>query len=225
VSDLAFLLDVDNTLLDNDRLKGDLDAAVRKLIGPDNAAEFWRVYEGVRKSEEYVDLPETLREFARLLPDLPQEGIAEIVNRVDFRAYVYPGAFDAIAHLKSLGLAVIVSDGDQVFQKRKIEESGLANAVDGRVILTVHKQAELGSVFSRYPASHYALIDDKTAIIADIGREYPELVTTVLVCQGKYARLAARPGPDLVVPHIADLVHIPVEDYWRTVPASASPAS
>jgi len=216
MTDLAFLLDVDNTLLDNDRLKSDLDASLRALLGTDATAQFWDIYERVRRSEEYVDFPATLAEFARHRPDIPIQPVAATLDGIDFRAYVYAGAFETLAHLDTLGLTVIVSDGDPVFQRRKIERSGLADAVNGRVVLTVHKQQELVRVFAAFPAVQYALIDDKTTIIADIGRMYPHLVTTVLVCQGKYARLRARPGPDLVVPHIADLVRVPSQEFFLT---------
>ena len=166
---------------------------------------FWAIYEDVRRSEEYVDIPETLSRFAAARPDLPQERVEAIFGGIDFRSYLFPGSLEAIAHLTTIGLTVIVSDGDPVFQKRKIEQSGLWEAVGGRVLLTVHKQEEMETVFNAYPADQYVLIDDKTTIIADVAAQYASKVLTVLVCQGKYARLSASPHPDVVVPHIADL--------------------
>jgi hypothetical protein len=117
---------------------------------------------------------------------------------------------------------VIVSDGDPVFQKRKIEESGLAAAVGGQVVLTIHKQHEMAGVFAAYPSEHYVLVDDKASILADIRRQYAGTVTTVLVCQGKYARIAATPGPDLVIPHIADIVRIPSVEFAPTLDVSTA---
>jgi FMN phosphatase YigB (HAD superfamily) len=213
--DLNFLIDVDNTLLDNDRLKGDMDAALERELGADATAEFWRIYEEIRVDEQYVDFPAALKEFAHDQSALAERASA-VVDGVEFPSYVYPGAFDALAHLDTIGLAVILSDGDQVFQRRKIEESGIGAAVGDRVILTVHKQDEMQRAFDTYPAKHYALIDDKTSIIAAIGRAYPELITTVLVRQGKYASIEAEPGPDLAVDRIGDLVSVPEAEFHHT---------
>lgn len=211
--DLTFLLDVDNTLLDNDKLKADLDQKLTDVVGREAANQFWSIYENVRHDEEYVDFPATMAEFARARPDLRQDRVRELIDNIAFPEYLYPGALMAITYLSTIGLPVIVSDGDKVFQARKIERSGLAAAVGGRVLLTVHKQAEMDNVFRQFPSVHYALIDDKTAILADIGREYPDRITTVLVCQGKYARLHASPKPDFVVPHISDLRLVPREEF------------
>lgn len=216
MSDLSLLLDVDNTLLDNDRLKADLGQHIRDLIGSEEESQFWKIYESVRKSEEYVDFPATLDEFARQHPSLPNRRLRDFVMEIPFDSYVYQGAFAAIEYLCTCGLPVILSDGDPVFQMLKIERSGLAAAVGGRILLTVHKQDEMETVFRRYPADHYALIDDKATILADIGRRYGRLITTVLVCQGKYARLTASPGPDLVVNHIGDLPHVPRDEFCNT---------
>jgi FMN phosphatase YigB (HAD superfamily) len=220
MSELAFLLDVDNTLLDNDGLKADLDARIRKLIGQEHGDEFWHVYDRVRRHEEYVDFPATLEAFARQHPELPNRELRSTVMDIPFTSYVYPGAMAALSHLDPMGATVIVSDGDPVFQLMKIERSGLAAAVEGRVILTIHKQDEMEKVFDRFPASHYAMVDDKTTILADIGGRYADLITTILVCQGRYARIHASPPPDLVVPHIGDLVRVPRSEFLERRPVA-----
>ncbi|HEV3311296.1 MAG TPA: HAD family hydrolase [Chloroflexota bacterium] len=216
MTDLVFLLDVDNTLLDNDRLKADLDLRIGALLGPEAANQFWEVYESVRRGEQYVDFPGTLAEFTRLHPDLPNDDLRALILDMPFQSYAYPGASEAIRYLATIGVPVILSDGDPVFQLMKIEKSGMAPLVEGRVILTIHKQDEMDAVFERFPAAHYAMIDDKTTILADCERRYPRLITTVLVCQGKYARIHASPPPDLVVPHIGDLVSVPPEEFLTT---------
>lgn len=211
---LVFLLDVDNTLLNNDRVKEDLAREIVSVVGEDRAECFWQVYEDVRHEKGFVDFPATLDRFAAAEPAAPNERLRDIVMSVPFASYVYPGAIAALAYLTDIGLPVILSDGDPVFQAMKIERSGLAAAVEGRVLITVHKQQELDKVFDTYPSDHYALIDDKPAILADIEGRYPERFTTVLVCQGKYARVRGfSPPPDLVVPHIADLTDIPREEF------------
>jgi len=225
VNDLAFLLDVDNTLLDNDRLKEDLAKTIQGIVGERASQEFWAIYESVRAEEQVVDIPTTVAHFAKDRPDVPIDRVQAAVDAIDFAAYVYPGAFETLTYLGELGPTIIVSDGDHVFQRRKIEQSGLAEAVGGRVILTVHKQSELGRVFEAFPAGHYALIDDKASIIAGVGRRYPQRVTTVLVCQGKYARLDAHPRPDLVVGHIADVARVPRAEFFLTEPSGRAASS
>jgi 4-nitrophenyl phosphatase len=213
--ELVFLL-VDNTLLDNDRLKSDLNRRISGLIGPKATESLWAIYEEVRRNEEYVDFPSTLDQFARHYPELPNDQLRAIVMEAPFSKYLYPGAFASIEYLATIGLPVIVSDGDPVFQRSKIERSGLAQAVDGRFFLTVHKQDEMDRVFDLFPARHYAMVDDKSTILADIERRYAKLITSVLVCQGRYARIRVSPPPDLVLPHIADIVHVPKEEFFLT---------
>lgn len=215
---LTFLLDVDNTLLDNDRLKVDLARELEQLLGREGADQFWSVYEAVRRGEEYVDFPETLVEFAQLRPDLPQAAVRSLIDGISFTRYLFPNALRAVEHLNQLGRAVIVSDGDQVFQMRKIRESGLWTAVDGRVVLTIHKQREMNSVLDRFPAQRYVLVDDKTSILADIGRAFAGRIITVLVRQGKYARLPAHRDPDIDLPHVADLMGMTAADFLAATP-------
>lgn len=219
--ELVFLLDVDNTLLNNDLLKADLAAQIEDLIGPEAARSFWKTYEKVRRDEQYVDFPATLDRFYEQFPALSHQRLRQLVMSVDFAHYVYPGAYEVINYLKTLGLPVIVSDGDPVFQKMKVEKSGLATRVDGRVVLTVHKQNEMDGVFERFPADHYVLIDDKTSIIADLGRMYGSKVVTVLVRQGKYARQPASPEPDITLGSIRDVMGLSRADFLG---ASVQPA-
>jgi FMN phosphatase YigB (HAD superfamily) len=206
-SGLVFLLDVDNTLLDNDRLKADLDQELQQILGPQRTERFWQLYEQVRTERKYVDYPRTVQLMANEYHD-PDMGrrLQETLDAIPFRSYVYPHALEAIAHLKTLGTVVILSDGDPVFQPKKIRESGLEAAVDGHVIISVHKEEELATVFARYPARHYVIIDDKPRILSVLERECPAEFTTVLVLQGKYASADTfSPRPDFVVPHIGDV--------------------
>lgn len=208
----VFMLDVDNTLLDNDRLKDDLAIGVERLVGKEASADFWRTYEQVRNEEDVVDYPATLRRFATNHPAEPNDELDSLIMNVPFASYLYPRALEAIDYLKTIGTPIVVSDGDQVYQRMKIERSGIWARVDGLVVLTVHKEAELTSVFGQFPAEHYVAVDDKTSILAHIQESHPEVVT-VLVCQGKYARLRASPKPDMIVPHIGDIVGIPREEF------------
>lgn len=202
---IVFLLDVDNTLLDNDQLKDDLAADIRRAAGSSVAERFWELYEQVRQERDYVD-------YARTLELLEESGagsvavaqIRRLLDSLDFKCYLYPGALATIHYLNSLGTTVILSDGDSVFQPRKIRDSGLEAAVRGRVLIYIHKELEIPQIFARYPADHYVLIDDKPRILATLQRCCPTEFTTVLVCQGKYAARATdfQPLPDCVVPTI-----------------------
>ena len=204
----AFLLDVDNTLIDNDAVKADLDRALKREVGPDVEQEFWTLYDDVRRDLDRVDFPEVLRRFcASTVPGPVAERISAIVNGIPFERYRYPGALEALAHLATLGTTVIVSDGDPVFQPAKIARAGLSAAVGGRVVITTHKEAELPNVYAAYPADRYVMIDDKAGILASIRRREPERFRTILVMQGHYAQQATVPlyAADLTVAHIGDL--------------------
>lgn len=203
----VFLLDVDNTLLDNDRLKEDLDRTVRALLGEERAAHFDALYESVRAELGFVDYPETLRRFARTFPDEPRyTEVCALILGHSFAQYVLPGAREAIRELERRGLPVILSDGDLVYQAAKIGRSGLAEAVGGRVLIFEHKEHHLEEVRQRFPADRYVLVDDKPRLLAAVKTRFPELVTTVLVRQGKYARQPYDGAPpDLTVERIAEL--------------------
>jgi hypothetical protein len=212
MASLTFLVDVDNTLLDNDRLKTDLSSQIEGIIGSDNARRFWQIYEDVRRDDQYVDYPDTVDRFAEEHPSLPNDELRAAVMNVDFNSYLYPGAAEALDYFNKIGEAVVVSDGDPVYQREKIERSGIAERVGDRYVLTVHKQNELEGVFQLYPADHYAIVDDKSSIFVDVRHRYPA-ITTVLVLQGKYAHPDVEPRPDIVLPRIADATHVPKDRY------------
>lgn len=208
---LVFLLDVDNTLIDNDGVKQTIDAHLQVELGPILTARFWDIYEEVRKEEEVVDIPRTLRELRALtsLSELDEQTylhVHSIFDNYPFFDALYPHTLDTLHHLRTLGLTVIVSDGDKFFQAEKIVESNLARVVEGRVLLYVHKQQHLDEIIQKYPADHYAIIDDKPQILVDTKDILRDRVTTVFVEQGKYA--AAKPvnfAPDISVLHVGDL--------------------
>ena len=207
---LVFLVDMDNTLIDNDALKRDLQETIVRLLGREHGDRFWAIYELMRQEHDYVDFPATIERFRLEHPEAPRlPKVEQLVMNVPFDRYLYPGALDTLATLGGLGPVVIVSDGDAVYQPRKITRSGVAAAVEGRVLIFAHKQEQLPEVQRRHPADHYVLIDDKPSILADVKRRWGDRVTTVLVCQGQYAYSAAQPtyhpGPDLIAPTIADV--------------------
>jgi FMN phosphatase YigB (HAD superfamily) len=205
--DLVFLLDVDNTLLDNDRLKSDLNTTLVGVLGEQGAEHFWQLYEDVRHERDYVDYPTTLQRYKDATGDAQRAAVLDrVFDQIDFRSYLYPDVLPTLDYLKTLGTVVILSDGDQIFQRRKIDNSGLTAAAEGRVLIYVHKEAELKQVFSAYPARHYVVVDDKPRILSALERDCPTSFTTVMVLQGHYAREGEySPAPDYVISHIADL--------------------
>jgi FMN phosphatase YigB (HAD superfamily) len=204
---ITFLLDVDNTLLDNDRLKRDLGEQLRSILGTEGADEFWRTYEEVRAAQDYVDYPTTIaRWIERHRGQESADQLAGAFARIDFRIYLYPDVLETIERLWTLGTVVILSDGDSVFQPRKIRESGLEGAVRGNVLIYIHKEDELPKVFARYPAGHYVMVDDKPRILSVLETCCPATFTTIQVLQGHYAVEGTyKPEPDLVIERIGDL--------------------
>ena len=218
---LVFLIDVDNTLVANDEVKENFDAHIQVELGPALAARFWYIYEQVREEESVVDIP---RSLARLREQTPLEEMDEltfahvksIFDNYPFFQNLYPHVLETLQYLSTLGLTVIVSDGDNFFQAEKIFNSNLADAVEGRVLIYVHKQQHLDEVMATYPADHYAMIDDKPDILADSKVLLGDRLTTVFVQQGKYARQkVANFTPDITVLHFADLCAFSAEHFFN----------
>lgn len=214
---LVFLFDVDNTLLDNDRVKEDLAEQIEALVGPDGAARFWDLYEEVRHERDVVDLPLTLERFSVDFLNAPgYPHLSALILAYPFQRVLFPGAIDTLRHLGTLGTPAILSDGDPVYQPAKIARSGLADAVGNRVLIYPHKEQVLDDVLARVPGDHYVLVDDKPRILATAKAALGDRVTTVLVCQGKYAHEGGTPEsppPDLVVDHVGDLQKFKAADF------------
>jgi len=214
--EVVFLLDVDNTLLDNDSLKDDLARHLRELLGDVLAAQFWADYEEVRRLTETVDLPLTFERFERCVPDqVTMAAVRAIIMDYPFATCVYPETMDTLTHLRAMGRPVIVSDGDTTYQPHKIEQSGLATEVEWQVVIYVHKEAHLDEIMTRWPASYYVMVDDKPRILSEIKRRIPERVVTVQVMQGHYATAGERfdPPPDITLAGIGDMLRISLADF------------
>jgi len=207
-SELVFLLDVDNTLLDNDRLKQDLERAIASLVAADRASRFWSLYEEVREEESLVNFPETLRRFRRAFPSEPRvEDVDRAVLSVPFERYLYPRALGVIARLWTLGEVASLSDGDRVYQPAKIARAGLLLATRGNVLIYEHKEDHLAEVQRRFPSRHYAHVDDKASLLARTKVMLGGRATAIHVLQGHYAsEPPSGPPPDVAVDLIADLL-------------------
>ena len=198
-------LDVDNTLLDNDAAKAALEARIEVAVDARVARRFWELYDAVRRDEDYVDLPTTVQRLRDLAP-ADADRVARILDELPYEQFVYPGALDMIERLWRSFTPAILSDGDSVFQSRKIERAGLSAAVRGNVFVYVHKERHLDELIRRF-AGRPVFVDDKRPILGRIERQLPDAVT-VHVRQGRYADGPVDPGdppPDLEIERIADL--------------------
>jgi len=209
--DVVFLLDVDNTLLDNDRFVADLGARLAQDFGADQRDRYWSIFAALREELSYVDYLAALHKFRVGLDGDPALlRMSSFLLEYPFASRLYPRALEVIAYLATRGLPVVLSDGDVVFQPRKIERSGIWNAVEGRVLIDVHKERSLDAMQSSFPAPHYVMVDDKATLLATMKRVLGKKLTTVFVRQGHYASEAAGtaidPQPDLSIARIGDLL-------------------
>ena len=210
---VVFLLDVDNTLLDNDRVTEDLRRHLERQVGPDRTACYWELFEQLRSELGYADYLGALQRYRLRFPRDPHLlTVSSYLINYPFANRLYPNSLDAIDRLKQLGQVVILTDGDVVFQPRKVERSALYDAVDGNVLIYVHKEQELEDVEQRYPAQHYVLVDDKLRILSAIKGVWGSRVTTIFPRQGHYAVdpniLAQYPPADLSVERIGDVLRL-----------------
>ena len=216
----TFLLDVDNTLLDNDAVVEDLRRHLISAFGEECQRRYWVIFEDLRRELGYADYLGALQQFRIEHPLDPHTiEISLYLLHYPFAERLFPGALSVIRHVSSLGRVAILSDGDVVFQPRKVERSGLWAAVSGEVLIYIHKEQVLDDVERRCPADHYVVVDDKVRILDAIKRVWRDRVTTVFVRQGHYAHdpsiLAAYSTPDLTVERIGDLQSLNADDYLR----------
>ena len=223
-SDVVFLLDVDNTLLDNDRVTADLRGYLEGSFGVERAQRYWTIFEALRAEMGYADYLGALQRY-RVQPD---DGVthhqqlllmSSFLLEYPFTERLYAGALDVIRHLDQFGQTVILSDGDVVFQPRKVQRSGIWDAVEGRVLIYIHKEEMLDSVQRLYPAQHYVMVDDKVRLLDAMKTVMGDRLTTVFPRQGHYAldleSNARYMAPDVTIEHVGDLNQLDVSR-WST---------
>jgi FMN phosphatase YigB (HAD superfamily) len=209
--EVIFLLDVDNTLLDNDRFAADLGARLEQSFGASERERYWAIFGRLREQLGLADYLGSLQAFRAGLDDHPDLlAMSEFVLEYPFAARLFPRALEAVAHLNTLGRPVVLSDGDIVFQPRKIQRSGIWDAVGGRVMIYLHKERVLDHMQQRYPARHYVMVDDKPNLLAAMKSILKSRLTTVFVRQGHYALTpesnSVDPAPDMIIERIGDLI-------------------
>jgi FMN phosphatase YigB (HAD superfamily) len=217
---ITFLFDVDNTLLDNDRVTADLKRHLQREVGPERADRYWAIFEQLRAELGYADYLGALQRYRIEYPRDPRLLIvSNFLINYPFANRLYPNSLDVIDHVKKWGPAAILSDGDVVFQPRKVERAGLLEAVDGNALIYVHKETELDDVEQRFPAEHYVMVDDKLRILAAMKKIWRERLTTVFPRQGHYAldpkTIATYPPADITIERIGDLITYDLADLLR----------
>jgi FMN phosphatase YigB (HAD superfamily) len=210
---IVFLVDVDNTLLDNDGIQQDLKDHLERTFGLAARERYWRILEDLFSELGYRDYIGALQRYRVEHPrDVELLSMSSFLMDYPFAERLYPDALEVLKRLGSLGPTVLLSDGDVVFQPRKVEHAGLSDAVDGHVLIYIHKEEALDDVERRYPAEHYVLVDDKLRILDAVKQVWGERVTTVFPRQGQYAHdakvLGALPPADVTIERIGDLLHI-----------------
>ena len=219
------LFDVDNTLLDNDRIVADMRRHLGRTVGDEQQTRYWELFEQLRQELGYADYLGALQRFRIEDPHRPHLiAVSTFLLGYGFANRLFPGSLDAIEHARSWGPVAILSDGDVVFQPLKVQHSGLFEAVEGNVLIYVHKELELGDVEARFPADHYVFVDDKPRLCTAIKAHWGMRVTTVFPRQGHYAHdaaaVAAQPAPDVTIERIDEFVGLDLE----TLHAASRPA-
>lgn len=207
----VFLFDVDNTLLDNDRVTADLRRYLEREVGRARSDRYWAIFESLRAELGYADYLGALQRYRVECPyDSHLLAVSTYLVNYPFANRLFPNSLDVIEHCRRWGPAVILSDGDVVFQPRKVERSGLFEAVEGNILIYIHKELELSDVERRYPADHYVMVDDKLRILTAMKKIWGARLTTVFPRQGHYALDAAEvakyPRADVTVERIGDLL-------------------
>jgi len=222
---IVFLFDVDNTLIDNDRVAADLKRHLQEEVGETSAQRYWEIFEKLRAELGYADYLGALQRYRVERPREPKLlEVSHFMINYPFANRLYPESLDAVDYAKQLGQVVVLSDGDVVFQPRKVHRSGLYDIFDGHVLIYVHKEAELPDVEAKYPAEHYVMVDDKVRLLTAMKEYWGKRVTTVFPRQGHYALdkklVSEYPEPDITLERIGELKNYPHE---QMLAAAGSP--
>ena len=209
-SEIVFLFDVDNTLLNNDQVADDLKQHLTSKVGGASSQRYWEIFEQLRSELGYADYLGALQRYRIENPRNPELlEVSHFMINYPFADRLYPESLAAVEYAQQLGRAVILSDGDVVFQPLKVDRAGLDEAFSGRVLIYIHKELELDDVEAKYPAKHYVMVDDKVRILAAIKQNWGARVTTIFPRQGHYAldkALVARYAqPDITLESIGEL--------------------
>lgn len=211
-SPVVLLFDVDNTLLDNDQVTADLRRHLEREVGREYQERYWDIFEQLRVELGYADYLGALQRYRVEHPRDPHLlTVSSFLVNYPFANRLFPKSLAVVERCKEWGPAVILSDGDVVFQPRKVERSGLMEAFEKNVLIYIHKELELDDVEARYPAEHYVLVDDKLRVLTAVKQVWGMRVTTVFPRQGHYAQdpavVAKYPRADVTIDRIGDMLN------------------
>jgi len=220
---MVFLVDVDNTLLDNDRVQQDLKDHLEREYGLASRVRYWKILEDLFDELGYRDYLGALQRYRVEHPrQVELLAMSSFLIDYPFAKQLFSGSLELLRRMRALGPTVILSDGDVVFQPRKVERAGLWNAVDGHVLIYIHKEEALDDVERRYPADHYVLVDDKLRILTAVKQLWGDRVTTVFARQGSYAHdakaISALPPADVTIESIGDLLDRDLDQLQQAAP-------
>jgi FMN phosphatase YigB (HAD superfamily) len=220
---MVFLVDVDNTLLDNDRVQQDLKDHLEREYGLASRVRYWKILEDLFDELGYRDYLGALQRFRVEHPrQVELLAMSSFLIDYPFAKQLFPGSLELLRRMRAIGPTVILSDGDVVFQPRKVERAGLWNAVDGHVLIYIHKEEALDDVERRYPADHYVLVDDKLRILTAVKQLWGDRVTTVFARQGSYAHdakaISTLPPADVTIESIGDLLDRDLDQLQEAAP-------
>jgi len=218
---MVFLIDVDNTLIDNDGIQQDLKDHLERDYGLASRVRYWKILEDLFDELGYRDYLGALQRYRVEHPrQVELLAMSSFLIDYPFAKRLFPGSLELLKRMRASGPTVILSDGDVVFQPHKVERAGLWNAVDGHVLIYIHKEEALDDVERRYPAEHYVLVDDKLRILEAVKQFWGARVTTVFPRQGSYANdpqvVKAFPPADMTIEHIGDLLDCNVPPFCIT---------
>jgi FMN phosphatase YigB (HAD superfamily) len=219
---IVFFFDVDNTLLDNDRVTADLRRFLEREVGAKRNQRYWEIFEELRSELGYADYLGALQRYRVEHPyDTHLLALSTYLVNYPFANRLFPNSLDVIEHCRQFGQTVILTDGDVVFQPRKVERSGLFEAVEKNILIYIHKEHELADVERRYPSQHYVLVDDKIRILTAVKKIWGERVTTVFPKQGHYAHnleeVAKYPKADIEIERIGDLLNFDFREFLEKI--------
>lgn len=225
--DVVFLIDVDNTLLDADQVTLDLGRYLEETIGHNRQQRYWNLFKQLRDELGYADYLGALQRYRIEFSHDPHIlMVSQFLLNYPFSNRLFQNALDVVNHMKQRGPVVLVSDGDAVFQPYKIERAGLFDAVNGQVLIYVHKEQELDDIEARYPAEHYVLVDDKLRILSAAKNVWGPRVTTVFSQQGHYAQpsnvRSLYPAADVTLQRISDLLQYDLDGRFSARPVASS---
>jgi len=203
-----FLVDLDNTLLNNDAVKAEIRKSLITVLGQSDAQHFWDHYNAIRTKTNLVDFPSAIKKYCEEKNAKTCDiRLKKIFHSINFKQALYPNVENVLNHLKTKGEVALFTEGDMIYQKVKIEKSGVGAMVN-HIYHFEHKLEHFEAIKKKFHTYHIVVIDDRSETLMKLKALYPE-ITIVEVCQGHYSDVDHKPHPELdkTIESIGDLLH------------------